>query len=132
MKLPVELQDSIREYMLHTQNLNESQKEMNKFIEMLSPSLKNEVLEYIFIAAFELNDAFKGDHKNIKALIQGILPCMQRPDDIVVEQGDSSTHFFFIADGTCQVTFLDHWKQEVEVDKELDKGKYFGEIGILN
>ena len=58
MKLPVELQASIRDYMLHTQNLNESQKEMNKFIEMLSPNLRNEVLECIFVAAFELNSAF--------------------------------------------------------------------------
>lgn len=55
--------------MLHTQNLNESQKEMNKFIEMLSPTLKNEVLEYIFIAAFKMNQAFRSDVENIKLLI---------------------------------------------------------------
>ena len=96
--------------MLHTQNLHDSQREMNKFIEILSPTLKNEVLEYIFIAAFEVNPAFKGNRKNLITLIQGILPFMQRPDDIIVEQGDESKNFYFIADGTCQVSFLDHFK----------------------
>ena len=51
---------------------------------------------------------------------------------MVVEQGDSASHFFFVADGTCKVSIIDHWKQENEIAGELSKGFYFGELAILN
>ena len=41
MKLPEGIQTEIREFMFTTQNSLDNQKEMNQFIEMLSPNLKN-------------------------------------------------------------------------------------------
>jgi cell division septum initiation protein DivIVA len=55
MKLPEEIQTEIREFMFTTQNSLDNQKEMNQFVDMLSPSLKNLVMQHIFINAFKRN-----------------------------------------------------------------------------
>ena len=49
-------------------------KETNEFVDMLSPSLKNEVMSQIFINAFIQNDVFKDELDVIKRIIQGITP----------------------------------------------------------
>lgn len=59
MKLPEAIQTEIREFMFTTQNTLDNQKEMNQFVDMLSPSLKNLVMQHIFINAFNRNDLFK-------------------------------------------------------------------------
>lgn len=57
---------------------------------------------------------------------------MQRPDDIVVEIDTKPDFFFFIAEGQCQVSLLDHFQNEVQIKPVLEKGDYFGELAILN
>lgn len=58
MRLPEQIQTEIREFMFTTQNSLDNQKEMNQFIEMLSPNLKTQVVNHIFINAFNKNPLF--------------------------------------------------------------------------
>ena len=44
MRLPEEIQTEIREFMLSTQGNLDNQNNMNKFVDMLSPSLKTLVM----------------------------------------------------------------------------------------
>ena len=87
MKLPEAIQTEIREFMFTTQNTLDNQKEMNTFVEMLSPSLKNLVMQHIFINAFNRNELFKQEKELVDSLIKDIIPYLKKPDDIIVEQG---------------------------------------------
>ena len=55
MRLPEPMQKEIREFMLTTQNTLDNQKEMNIFVEMLSPTLKAMVMRHTFISTFNEN-----------------------------------------------------------------------------
>lgn len=99
MKLPEALQTDIRDFMLLTQNLQDNQRETNDFIEMLSPSLRKKVMDFIFISAFKLNDVFKDEMKVVNKIISGITPFMQRPDDVVIWIDSEPDYFYFIAEG---------------------------------
>lgn len=46
--LPIELQDSVRQYMFTNQSSNESQRELNDFLSLISPSLRIMVLNHEF------------------------------------------------------------------------------------
>lgn len=55
MRLPEPMQKEIREFMFTTQNTLDNQKEMNIFVEMLSPTLKAMVMRHTFISTFNEN-----------------------------------------------------------------------------
>ena len=64
-------------------------------------------------------------------MIQGISPFLKEPDETLIELGDDPEYFYFIAEGQCQVSLLDHTDQTEVKRALLDKGEYFGELAIL-
>ena len=59
MKIPEELQDEVRQFMVATQDNLDNQKELDSFMQMISPSLRIKVTKYIFFDAIASNDIFK-------------------------------------------------------------------------
>jgi len=51
MLLPEHLRDDIREFLVTTQNNLDNQNELDHFMQMISPSLRNRVTKHIFIKA---------------------------------------------------------------------------------
>ena len=84
MRLPEEIQTEIREFMLSTQGNLDNQNNMNKFVDMLSPSLKTLVMQHIFLNAFNKNPVFQNDRPLIDYLIKDIIPHLRRPDESIV------------------------------------------------
>ena len=64
-------------------------------------------------------------------MIKDIIPYLKNPDDIIIEQDEEATHFFFIAEGQCEVSILDHKKSITRIPKLLNQGDYFGEVALL-
>lgn len=60
IRLPAGIQDEIRNFMLETQNNLDSQKELDSFLQMISPSLRNKVTKHIFMDAVSANSLFAG------------------------------------------------------------------------
>lgn len=63
--------------MFTTQNTLDNQKEMNIFVEMLSPSLKAMVMRHTFISTFNVNSMFDGESELINFYIKDIVPYMR-------------------------------------------------------
>jgi CRP-like cAMP-binding protein len=68
----------------------------------------------------------------INAFIKDIIPFLRKPDDIIIEQGTEAYHFYFIAEGSCEVTMIDYKNNQAKsMCRELNQGNYFGEIGLI-
>ena len=98
---------------------------------MLSPSLKTMVMQHVFLNAFCKNPIFENDRSLIDFLIKDIIPHLRCPDDFIVKQDDDAAHFYYIVEGQCKVSIIDHKKQTIELPYTLVTGNYFGEIGLL-
>lgn len=59
LKLPNELQDEVRDFLIFTQGTLEQQEEMAKFFQMISSSLKIEVSQQIFYCVAKDNEIIK-------------------------------------------------------------------------
>lgn len=104
---------------------------MNQFIEMLSPGLKNQVVNHIFMYAFDKSTLLKEHPDIIQIFLKEIMPHLRKPDDIVIEQGTVAEDFYFIAEGQCQVIITDLWDNEETFTKRLNIGDSFGELGLI-
>lgn len=58
--------------------------------------------------------------KVVHKIISGITPFMQRPDDVVIWIDEEPDNFYFIAEGQCQVSILNHMGKEVNVEPALE------------
>ena len=64
-------------------------------------------------------------------MIKDIIPYLKKPDDIIIEQDEEAFHFFFIAEGQCEVSMCDHKKNVTIISKLLNQGDYFGEVALI-
>jgi hypothetical protein len=53
MKLPQVLQNEVREFMTLTYSNLDNQRELDKFLQIISPSLKQQVIQHILLDAIE-------------------------------------------------------------------------------
>ena len=65
LRIPNNLQDEIRDYMIHTAGSHENQQDLESFLLMLSPKIKNDVTKHIFFDAYRSNDLFKENTQEI-------------------------------------------------------------------
>ena len=72
MKLPEELQGEIREFMMSTYSNLDHQKELNEFYSIISPSLKDQVVNFILTDAITKNETFKGNKELIDYLVNDV------------------------------------------------------------
>ena len=76
---------------------------------MLSLNIRESVTDHIFKNSFQKNDLFKKE-EIIENFINNLCPFILQPDEYVIEQGEQGTHFYFIAEGSCNVIVKDHTK----------------------
>lgn len=85
---------------------------------LLNPSLKQEVMRNIFLNACEANPIFaeRDNLVNIEdQLISDIHPELCQPEDFICNQGTKAERFYFISKGSCEVIVTDHMKRATSV-----------------
>jgi len=87
MKLPEDIQRKVQDYLMYTQSTLDNQKELDMFLNMISPSLRLEVTQHIFMNAIENNDNFKGNSQLVDFVVHNITPLLYLPEDNIVRQG---------------------------------------------
>ena len=60
MKLPGDIEDKIRDYIITSYNSQHSQQQLNAFMALLSPNIKIEVIKYEFEHIIENIPIFRG------------------------------------------------------------------------
>jgi len=88
MKIPGELQEEIRQFMVSTQNNLDNQKELDSFMQMISPSLRNKVTKYILMDAVSANPIFnEGSQDLVDLIINDVSTLLFLPEDTIISQG---------------------------------------------
>ena len=91
MKLPAFLQRAVSDYLLQTQNTQDQQKELQEFLEHLSPSLKFKVNVHIFNDVLRNNYIFKDllEHHDGEIVINFIVKKLKirltAPESVLIE-----------------------------------------------
>ena len=96
---------------------------------MLSLNIRESVTDHIFKNSFLRKELFKKDDI-IETLINNLCPFILQPDENVIEQGEQGTHFYFIAEGSCNV-IVNYFKDKIANPDQLNKGDYFGECSVF-
>lgn len=66
------------------------QKELDAFLVMLSPSLKQKVTSYIFYDTILSNPVFKEKSDILNSFLTSLNIKLFLPEDLIIKQGDSS------------------------------------------
>lgn len=133
LEIGPEVQQEVRDYFLFTQVTLDEQQELQKFLDLLSPSLKLEVTIHIF-AQLMKKKLFAKQSKvdqTIRFLVMKLVTVLSVPEDVLFRQDDESNDMYFIAKGECSVSIRDYKKREHKNFKILKPGDHFGEISLL-
>lgn len=125
LRLPEDVRKNVELYLSYTFSASDHQKELDSFLSMLSPSLKQKVTnsifrDYVFKNQKEIQDAFL-NHLSIKLFL---------PEDQIIQQGGDSESMYFIARGACNIYVTDHNRNEI-LANTISEGSYFGEVGLV-
>ena len=130
MKLPEEIQKKVQNYMLYTQSTLDTQKELDAFLDMISPSLSLQVSKHIFSEAIMHNEIFLGNAELTEFIVPKLVTLLYLPEDQICRQGEIGVSLFFLAKGECEVWVKDEHKKERWV-RHIKKGTLFGEVALL-
>jgi len=128
-----EIQEKVRNYFLFTQVTLDEQQELEKFLRLLSPSLKLEVTIHIFASLMKaklLANQSKSD-QTIRFLVMKLVTILSVPGDVFFRQDEESNDMYFIAKGECSVSIRNYKKEEIKNFKILIPGDHFGEISLI-
>lgn len=161
IKLPEEIQNQVIEYLMHCQESPDVQQDIEKFFDILSPSLKNSILQHMYNKIIQEIDIFH-DCTAIEVgfIVNNLKTMLFLIDDEIIRQGDFGNRMYFISSGTVDVFLtVEKYQKEVknnqnrdqpdidsnsdfsEEDKalkrtetrinRLNSGRYFGEIALV-
>lgn len=131
ISLPEKIQMKVIAFLRYTNTLLESQKELETFLDMISPSLRQEVMNIIYSELLTPKYVFSLSPQAIKFLTRKMITKIYMPEDTIVTQGEEADKLYFIARGECEVYVKDKYKG-YEFVRTLNKGDIFGEIGLIN
>lgn len=130
LSLSEKLQVQVTGFLTYSKALLESQEELEEFLQMISPSLRQKVLRHIFKEILEKNPVFGKNKYLIDFVIKRLYTNIFLPEFSVCTQGEKGDSMYFISKGECNVTVTDHKGEKNELPT-LKKGDLFGEISLL-
>ena len=125
-----EIRGDVQHYLSYTQSALNHQKELDSFLVMLSPSLKQKVTSCIFYDSILENSVFRDNPDILNSFINNLQIKLFLPEDLILKQGEESNWMYFLARGECKVYVTGNNKKEI-MTNSLVKGSYFGEVGLI-
>lgn len=125
-----ELQDEVKTYLSYAHSRQDYQEDYDKFINILSPSLKQKVINNIFYISIRKNSIFKDHPSLIESILANLKTRTLSPEERFVRQGEVGESLYFIARGDCDVFVIDENKIEKYI-KTLSTSEYFGEVALI-
>lgn len=104
IKLPEDIQNQVIEYLMHCQESPDVQQDIEKFFDILSPSLKNKILNHMYNKIIQEIDIFH-DCTDIEIgfIVNNLKTMLFLVDDEIIRQGDFGNRMYFISSGAVDV-----------------------------
>ena len=105
---------------MHIQQVPDLQHDMEKFLKLLSPSLKGQVLFHLYKSVIRKIEIFDNcSDIELRYIVINMKTVIFLPLDMVIRQGESGDNLYFISRGSVDV-FL---KSEKDFFKEIEHKK---------
>lgn len=130
-KLSKDLRGQVVGYLAYTRAMLDSQQELETFLSLVSPSIKERVIKEIFSDVLGKNKIFKNRDQLVDLVTRKLITKIYQPEEIIINQGEDGDKIFFISNGGSNVYVRDRHGQKKLVNK-LKKGDLFGEVALLN
>jgi ABC-type transporter Mla subunit MlaD len=88
LKLSDNVQEEVRSYITYTHSTLDHQKELDDFLNMLSPSLRQQVRSQIFYESIMLNPLFSNNKELMTFILNDLGASLFLPEDQIIRQGD--------------------------------------------
>ena len=131
LSIQKDLHSDVVGYLTYTEGLLESQNELETFLSLISPSLKERVIKHIFFTVLSETELFRGRNLLIETLTRKLVTQTWKPEEIIINQGDDPDHLYLIARGGCNVYVRNRINAKVKVNV-LKSGDIFGEVALIN
>ena len=99
LNLPEKLQTKVTGFLTYTQSHLDSQNELTSFLDVISPSLRQEVIQHIFSRTLMNNEIVNFDMTLIDFLTKKLETKIHMPEDQIITQGELGAYLYFIAKG---------------------------------
>ena len=131
LNLPSKMQKEVINYLKITQEHQNGQKEFEQFFQALSPSLKNQVIQFIFREPVVKCEIFESQLVIAEFFIKSLQLLLLDPEYPLINQGEIGKKFYFIKNGELQV-FVKHPVEKSEIFvKNMKEGQFFGEFSLI-
>ena len=132
IRLPLNLQEQVINYIYHTWSNYESQQEFKKFMILLSPSICKDVYKQLYSTLVYQNDLFHNSNHLYQFVSQKLQNSFENPETEIIRQGDDveqNMYFYFLIKGGCMVNV------NASLNRQnftfLKEGCHFGEVALL-
>ena len=151
--LDADVQGEVRDYFHFTRATLSQQEELNKFIALISPSIKLKIQRHVFLSKlqnnevlnmvseqlkiYDLNSSLKNKRKSddndefIHIVVNKLETQTSIPEDLIIKQDEESFNMYFISKGKCTVQSKDEVQRVHKNIRELNEGDHFGEIAVI-
>jgi len=99
LAIPEKIQEEVHKYLDYTQSTSDHQDELNKFLNLISPSLKELVVKHISFQGISKNHIFQNKTHILDMILPELSTLLYTPEDIIVRQGEAAEQLFFISRG---------------------------------
>jgi hypothetical protein len=115
LAIPEKIQQEVQKYLDYTQITSDHQQELNIFLAMIPPSLKELVVKHISQQAIKKNKVLSTNPNIFDFVLSLLIPVQFTPEDSIVRQGEKPENIFFLCRGECEVFITDHSGKECYV-----------------
>ena len=134
LSIPRDLQNKVQSYLLYTRSTHDQQKDVDSFLNLLSPSLKVDIQQYIFADTMTKSKVFEGKKEIMEHIVSDLKIMRLTPEDQICREGTIGNNIYFVITGICIVSILDEFVRNLNAGMSHFVeylGDYFGEISLL-
>lgn len=124
LKLPEDLQDNVLKYLQYIHETPDVQQDLDKFLALLSPSIKNQILYHQHSAVVKRIEILKQCSSiEISFIVNHLKTLLFLPNDVVIRQGEDSFALYFINRGQIEITLQKKQINKAFQEKFIIKNK---------
>ena len=112
LAIPEDIQESVQKYLDYTQSTCDHQRELDRFLKMISPSLRELVIKHISQQAVSNNEIFRDKSEVLDLILPDLTTLLFTPEDYIIRQEEAAEFLYFICRGECEVLVSDEFQKE--------------------
>lgn len=131
MNVSNNMQKDVVAYLQYTQQSQNGQQEFEYFFNSISPTLKSQVIQFIFYQESLRCDIFEKNGPLIDFFINSLQLQLLDPEYPLINQGEEGDNFYIVKNGECMVFIKDPIEKRDIYVRSLKNSQFFGEFSLI-